>query len=114
MMDETAFHAQVDAMLDAVESAIDVAVDEGAEIDAMRTGGILTVEFERSGTKLIINRQTFNREIWVAAPSGGFHFRHDGTGWRDTRSGARLDHSLSAIATALADQRVEIHLPDKA
>ena len=39
------------------------------------------------------------REIWVAAKSGGFHFRYDGNAWRDTRDGAELFAAVSRLAS---------------
>ena len=91
--DESAFHAQVDAVFGGIEEALD---GGEADIDAEISGGILTLEFANH-SKVIINRQTFNREIWVAAKSGGFHFRFDGATWRDTRSEESLASSLSRI-----------------
>lgn len=91
--DESAFHAQVDTVFAGIEEALD---DGETDIDAEVSGGILTLEFANH-SKVIINRQTFNREIWVAAKSGGFHFRFDGAAWRDTRSDESLASLLSRI-----------------
>ncbi len=104
---ESEFHRRVDALLDALEEAVD-AVD--ADIDSEKTGGILTLTFaDRS--KVIVNRQTPNREIWVAAKSGGFHFRYDGAVWRDTRSGDQLDALLSRVVSMQCEREVMITLP---
>ena len=96
-MDESAFHAHVDGVFAAIEAALD---STESDIDSEISGGILTLEFENH-SKVIINRQTFNREIWVAAKSGGFHFRFDGAEWRDTRSGESLQ---SLLARVIAEQ----------
>ena len=56
------------------------------------------VEFA-DGTKLVINRHTAAREIWVAARSGGFHFRHAGGAWHDTRDGSELFAALSRLVS---------------
>ncbi len=61
----------------------------GLDLEFESTNGILEIEFPR-GTKVIINRQTTNREIWVAARWDGFHFRCQGDLWIDTRSGKSL------------------------
>lgn len=61
----------------------------GLDLEFETTNGILEIEFP-SGTKVIINRQTTNREIWVAARWGRFHFRCQGDLWIDTRSGKSL------------------------
>ena len=92
-LDESAFHARVDAVFARIEAAL----DEGdIDLDSEISGGILTIEFA-NGSKAIINRQTFNREIWVAAKSGGFHLRFDGAVWRDTRSDEPLAALLSRV-----------------
>ena len=39
------------------------------------------------------------REIWVAARSGGFHFRWDGAAWRNTRDGSELFAALSNLVS---------------
>ena len=93
LQDESAFHARVEAVFAAIESALDA---DGSEIDSEITAGILTLTFE-NGSKVIVNRQMFNREIWVAAKSGGFHFRFDGAAWRDTRSDELLEALLARV-----------------
>jgi CyaY protein len=93
LQEESAFHAQVDEVFAGIEASID---DGESDIDSEISGGILTLEFENN-SKVIVNRQTFNREIWVAAKSGGFHFRYDGAAWRDTRSGEKLEALLARV-----------------
>lgn len=73
---------------------------EAADLDyELAPGGILEIEFD-NGTKIIVNRQTPMREIWVAAKSGGFHYRWRGDAWRDTRGGDELYAALSAMASS--------------
>ena len=93
LLDESAFHARVEAVFAVIESALDA---DGSDIDSEITAGILTLTFE-NGSKVIVNRQVFNREIWVAAKSGGFHFRFDGAAWHDTRSDERLESLLARV-----------------
>ncbi len=96
-MDESEFHKRVDAILGAIETAMD---NVEADIDTELNGGILSLTFD-NGNKVLVNRQTPNREIWVAAKSGGFHFRwadRDGAAdWYDTRSGEPLVRLLSRV-----------------
>lgn len=61
--------------------------------------GILEIEFDDGG-KIVINRHSAAREIWVAARSGGFHFRHDGSAWRDTRDNTELFDRLATLVAA--------------
>ena len=96
-MTDAEFESLADATLAAVERAIDKA---GLDADIQTKGaGVLEVEFA-DGTKMIINRHTAAREIWVAAKSGGFHFRHAGNAWRDTRDGMELYAALSRLVSA--------------
>ena len=104
---ESSFHNTVDAALIAIENALD---DCDADIDSELTNGILTLGFE-DDSKVIVNRQTPNREIWVAAKSGGFHFRHDGAAWRDTRSGEQLESLLSRVISEQSGEVISITLP---
>jgi len=104
-MDEAEFAAQASVALDALERAFE-------EIDLdfeLKEGGILEIEFE-DGAKIIVNRHAPAREIWVAARAGGFHFRWDGTAWRDTRSGAELFGALSDLVSGQLGRRVRLRL----
>lgn len=96
-MTDAEFESLADATLSAVERAIDKV---GLDVDVQTKGtGVLEVEFA-DGSKLIINRHSAAREIWVAAKSGGFHFRHAGEDWRDTRDGTELYAALSRLMSA--------------
>ncbi len=93
-MNETDFEAQATATLDALERALE---SSGEDFDfELKAGGILEIEFD-DGAKVIINRHAAAREIWVAARSGGFHYRWDGQAWRNTRDGSELFAALSAL-----------------
>ena len=101
-MTETDFHRAVEAVLARIEAA----VESSDALDVDLEAGILTVTCpDRS--KVIVNRQTPNREIWVAARSGGFHFAFRDGAWRDTRSGDELFASLARILASQAGVRVD-------
>jgi CyaY protein len=108
MTTDTAFIASADATLAAIGSALDVAI-AGADIDAdwRLVDGILEIECA-DGSKLIVNRHVPNREIWVAARSGGFHFRADGGAWRDMRSGKELAAQLTRLLRDQAGLTVDL------
>ncbi len=104
-MDETEFEKLADQTLAAIEAAIEAS---GLEVDLeLKEGGILEVEFE-GGSKLIINKHRAAREIWVAAPSGGFHFRREGSGWRDGRNQTELFAALSDLVSTQAGRKVRL------
>lgn len=93
-MDDKEFSAVADATLAHIEAALE---NCGADLDCEpMADGILEVEFA-DGSKIVINRHSVAREIWVAAKSGGFHFRFDGTSWRDTRDQQELFAKLSQL-----------------
>ena len=96
-MNETEFIAIADRTLAAIGAALDAALENSdADGDWSLNDGILEIECE-DGSKLIVNRHVPNREIWVAARSGGHHFRIDGARWLDTRSGAELGLELARL-----------------
>lgn len=95
-MDESAFNALAEAELVRIEAALE---ECGAELDIeAKPGGVLEVEFE-NGSKVIINRHSAAREIWVAARSGGYHFRPEAGGWVAGRDGAELYATLSRVVS---------------
>jgi len=95
IMNESDFHRGVDAVLARIEEAAEAHDDLDVDLES----GILTLTCP-DGSRVIVNRQTPNREIWVAARSGGFHFRMQDGEWRDTRSGEELFASLTRIVAA--------------
>lgn len=104
-MDETAFNALADAELARIEAALESC---GADIDIEpKPGGVLEIEFGNR-TKMIINRHTAAREIWVAAKSGGFHFRPEGGRWLATRDGAELYAMLTRLVCEQSGEDVTV------
>jgi CyaY protein len=96
-MTDSEFEALAERALAAIERALEAS---GLDADVEAKGaGVLEIEFAGGG-KIVINRHTAAREIWVAAKSGGFHFRHDGAAWRDTRDGTELFAALSRLVSA--------------
>jgi CyaY protein len=106
-MNEAEFERLASAALQVIEQRL-----EASGVDAdfeLKEGGVLEVEFA-DGSKLIVNRHAAAREIWLAARSGGFHFRWDGSGWRDTRDGTELFAALSRVASQQAGHAVRLDL----
>lgn len=104
-MNETEFLNCADAMLEHIAAAI-----QTAEIECdceYRGDGILEIEFD-NGSKVIINRNTSAREIWLAARSGGFHFRWTAEQWVDTRDGVELSLRLSQILSDTLGEEISI------
>jgi len=100
MTSESDFITSADATLDAIGRALDAALAHSdADVDWNLNDGILEIEGEDGG-KLIVNRHAPNREIWVAARSGGFHFGARGGLWIDARSGDELGTALARLLQA--------------
>ena len=104
-MDEREYQSLADAALSRIEARLEQAA---ADVECERAGGgILELEFE-DGSKIIVNKQAAVQEIWVAAKSGGFHYRWDGSRWLDTRSGEELFAALSRLASEQAGKPVSL------
>lgn len=104
-MDEKAFNTLADAALTRIEQALE---DCGADLDfELAAGGVLEIEFD-DGSKIIVNRHAVAQEIWVAARSGGFHFRWSDNHWLDTRDGAELMAKLSLLVGQQAGVVVQL------
>ena len=98
-MNESEFNRLADAVLARIEAGLEAS---DADLDfAMVSSGVLEIEFA-DGSKIIVNRHGAAKEMWVAAKSGGFHFRWDGAHWRDTRDNSELMAALSALISAQA------------
>lgn len=96
------YNAQSSAVLARIESTVDRWLqDDLIDIDTQRTGGLLELSFPNS-TKLVVNTQPPLHELWLAARSGGFHFRWVGGRWVDTKSGREFFETLSQCASAEA------------
>jgi len=103
MVSESEFVALADRVLAAVGATIDAS---GEDLDWSENDGVLTVECP-DGSRVIVNRHVPNRELWLAARSGGFHFRSDGACWRDTRGGEELGAALTRLLQQQAGATVE-------
>lgn len=83
---------------------------EASGIDAyceFKGTGVLEIEFG-DGSRIIVNGQPAAREMWVAAKSGGYHFRGDGGRWINTRDGTELFAALSAYVSQQAGVSVNL------
>ncbi len=104
-MNDKEFNQLADAMLQRIEQGLEAS---GADLDfELSAGGILEIELG-DGSKIIVNRHGVAKEIWVAAKAGGFHFRWDGSAWRDTRDQAELLGKLSGLVSAQAGEDVRL------
>lgn len=104
-MNESEFNKLADATLTAIEQAIERC---GAGIDyELQAGGVLELEFD-DGSKMVINRHAVAQEIWVAARSGGFHFKAADGKWVGTRDGKELMQALEELVSQQAGEAVRL------
>jgi len=103
-MTDPEYMDRAEAALAAIERSCDRINDvTDADIDNQRVGGMITITF-RNGSQLIVNLQKPLHEIWLAARSGGYHYRHDGSAWVDTKTREEFFGNLTREATLQAGQ----------
>ncbi len=109
-MTESEFLAMAEVILDEIETSLEqIGTASDLDIECSRAGNVLEIEFVDNGSKIIINSQTPMREIWIAARSGGFHYKHDGAQWINTRDGTELFAALSRMVSAQSGTMVVLH-----
>ena len=97
-MTDLEFLDQAEKLLLAVERSCDHINDAGdADVDSQRTGGMVTLTFPNR-SQIIINLQKPLHEVWMAAKSGGYHYRFDGAAWQDTKGAGEFFDRLSRDA----------------
>jgi CyaY protein len=101
-MTDLEFMERAESALRAIEQCCDLINDQTqADVDNQRVGGMVTIVFP-NGSQIVVNLQKPLHEIWLAARSGGYHFRFDGQAWRDTKGQGELFARLSEDASAQA------------
>lgn len=103
-MTDTEYQDRAEALLKAIELACDrINDDTDADVDNQRVGGMITLTFA-NGSQIIVNLQKPLHEVWMAARAGGFHYKHDGRVWMDTKGQGEFFAHLSRCASAQAGQ----------
>ena len=107
-LSDSEFHARAHAVLSAIEATLDRWLQEDEiDIDSQRTGGLLELQFP-SGSKIVVNTQPPLHELWLAARTGGYHFRLVDGQWIDSRSGGEFFAMLSREISAQAGRSLVI------
>jgi CyaY protein len=108
-MTESEFLALAETTLGSIEAALEQAADTAdLDVECSRSGNVLEIEFVDNGSKIIINSQAPMQEIWVAAKSGGFHYKHNGRQWINTRDGSELYSALSRMVSGQSGIALEL------
>jgi CyaY protein len=114
-IDDKQFHQLGSNLLQSIEVALEAADDQlDLDLDVERQGGnVINIRF-RDKSVIVVNTQPPLHEIWVAAKSGGYHYRWAGTMamplWLDTKTGKELLGDLTQFASAQAGQAIKITL----
>ena len=102
-MTDLEFLDRAELLLKAVELGCDRINDDGeADIDNQRVGGMITLTFENR-SQIIINLQKPLHEIWLAAKSGGYHYKFESGLWLDTKGQGEFFSNLSRFASEQAN-----------
>lgn len=101
-MTDSEFLDQAERVLQSVEAACDRFNDLlEVDIDNQRVGSMVTLRFQNN-SQIVINLQKPLHEIWMATPSGGYHYRLLDGKWENTKGGAdffaELTHNASQQA----------------
>ena len=108
-MSEKEFLDLAETTLNKIEEAMDRLNDEDViDVECKRSGNVLEIEFIDNGSKIIVNSQAPMQELWVAAKSGGFHYKRIDGVWINTRDGSELFAALSDLASAQGGARVTL------
>ena len=103
-MTDNEYQDRAEALLRAIELACDrINDDTDADVDNQRVGGMITLTFA-NGSQIIVNLQKPLHEVWMAARAGGFHYKHDGRVWMDTKGQGEFFAHLSRYASEQAGQ----------
>lgn len=101
---------RAEALLKAVEVCCDrINDDSDADIDNQRVGGMVTLTFPNR-SQIIINLQKPLHEVWMAAKSGGYHYRWVNGLWEDSKGQGEFFQAL----TTNASQQAGMALPFRA
>jgi CyaY protein len=101
-MTDLEFLNHAEALLQSLETACDRLNDDADnDIDNQRVGGMITLTFTNR-SQIIVNLQKPLQEVWLAAQSGGYHYRFDGERWQDTKGQGEFWQQLNQDASAQA------------
>lgn len=103
-MTDLEFLTQAEYLLSAVEQSCDRINDETeADVDNQRSGGMITLSFANR-SQIILNLQKPLHEVWMAAKSGGYHYKWVEGCWQDTKGQGEFFANLSRNASEQAGQ----------
>jgi CyaY protein len=101
-MTDPEFMDRAESVLGAIEACCDrINESTDTDIDNQRVGSMVTLVFANQ-SQIVINLQKPLHEIWLAARSGGYHYKFDNAQWADTKGQGEFFASLSRCASEQA------------
>ena len=111
-MTESEFLKQAETTLAHIEAVLEELADsDDLDVECSRSGNVLEIEIIANGSKIIVNSQAPMQELWVAAKSGGYHFKAQGSDWINTRDGTEFFDALSRAVSEQSGVAVTIRRP---
>lgn len=106
-MTDPEFMDRAEQLLAAIESSCDrINESTEADIDNQRVGGMITLTFANR-SQIIVNLQKPLHEVWLAARSGGYHYKFVDGQWMDTKGAGEFFACLTRDASAQAGQALQ-------
>jgi CyaY protein len=98
-MTDNEFMDQAERLLQQLEKVCDQLNEQAdIDIDNQRVGSMVTLTFPNR-SQLVVNLQKPLHEVWLAAQSGGYHYRFDGASWQDTKGQGEFWDQLTQDAS---------------
>jgi CyaY protein len=111
-MTDLEFLDRAERALEGIEASLDrINEQSDADVDSQRVGGMITLTF-RNHSQIIVNLQKPLHELWLAARSGGYHFKFDGQRWMDTKGQGEFFAQLTRDAGAQSGLALEFNPAD--
>ncbi|XP_061672958.1 frataxin, mitochondrial isoform X4 [Syngnathoides biaculeatus] len=109
---EAAYEKIADETLDALADYFEDLMDEpftGPDYDVVFSSGVLTIKVGGDHGTYVINKQTPNKQIWLASPTSGPK-RYDWTvdGWVYSHDGISLHQLLSEEFSAIFKKNMDL------
>lgn len=103
-MTDLEFLDRAESLLQALEARCDRLNEQSeVDIDNQRVGGMVTLTFANR-SQIIVNLQKPLQEVWLAARSGGYHYRFVDGQWQDTKGQGEFFSALTRDASAQSGQ----------
>ncbi|XP_051924316.1 frataxin, mitochondrial isoform X2 [Hippocampus zosterae] len=111
-LSEAAYEKLADETLDALADYFEDLMDEpftGPDYDVVLSSGVLTVQVGGHHGTYVINKQTPNRQIWLASPtSGPKRYDWTGSGWVYSHDGISLHQLLSEEFSTIFKKNMDL------